>query len=158
MRLTPISRPLAESTSTVPERSLRRAQRRTAFKVGIDLVSVDDVQESIRVHSGRYLRRVYTSRELRDCAAAGGAPDARRLAARFAAKEAALKVLRAGDEAVPWTTIGVRSDRFGSPSIELTGAAGELARRRGLEALDVSLTHEGPFAAAVVVARVRGAR
>jgi holo-[acyl-carrier protein] synthase len=130
--------------------------RENGLRVGIDLMSVDAVEESIRVHAGRYLRRVYTSRELRDCATSGGAPDARRLAARFAAKEAALKVLRAGDEAVPWQTVGVLTDRFGRPSIELTGAAAELARRRGVEALDVSLTHEGPFAAAVVVARVRG--
>jgi holo-[acyl-carrier protein] synthase len=122
--------------------------------VGIDLASVADVEESIRVHGGRYLRRVYTSRELRDCAKSGGVPDARRLAARFAAKEAALKVLRAGDEAVPWQAIGVRSDRSGRPSIEFTGAAGELARRRGVESLELSLTHEGPFAAAVVVAQV----
>jgi holo-[acyl-carrier protein] synthase len=132
--------------------------RENGLRVGIDLMSVDAVEESIRVHAGRYLRRVYTSRELRDCATSGGAPDARRLAARFAAKEAALKVLRAGDEAVPWQTVGVLADRFGRPSIELTGAAAELARRRGVEALDVSLTHEGPFAAAVVVARVRGER
>ncbi len=120
-------------------------------------MSVAAVEESIRVHAGRYLRRVYTSRELRECATGGGAPDPRRLAARFAAKEAAMKVLRVGDEPLAWRTIGVRSDRFGSPSIELTGAAGELARRRGFEALDVSLTHEGPYAAAVVLAQVRGA-
>ncbi|MGA2756179.1 MAG: holo-ACP synthase [Solirubrobacteraceae bacterium] len=128
------------------------------LRVGIDLISVAAVEESIRVHAGRYLRRVYTSRELRDCANSAGAPDARRLAARFAAKEAALKVLRAGDEAVPWQSIGVRADRFGRPTLELTGSAEELAARRGLEALDVSLTHEGPFAAAVVVARMRGGR
>jgi holo-[acyl-carrier protein] synthase len=127
-------------------------------RVGIDLMSIAAVEDSIRVHAGRYLRRVYTSRELRDCAGAGGAPDARRLAARFAAKEAALKVLRTDDEAVPWKAIGVRADRFGRPSIELSGAAEELALRRGIEGLDVSLTHEGPFAAAVVIARVRGER
>jgi holo-[acyl-carrier protein] synthase len=129
-----------------------------ALRVGIDLMSVEAVEESIRVHAGRYLRRVYTSRELRDCANSAGAPDARRLAARFAAKEAALKVLRAGDEAVPWQSIGVRADRFGRPTLELTGPAGELAARHGLEALDVSITHEGQLAAAVVVARMRGAR
>ena len=128
------------------------------LRVGIDLISVAAVEESIRVHAGRYLRRVYTSRELRDCANSAGAPDARRLAARFAAKEAALKVLRAGDEAVPWQSIGVRADRFGRPTLELTGPAGELAARHGLEALDVSITHEGQLAAAVVVARVRGER
>ena len=132
--------------------------RRLGLRGGIDLMSVEAVEESIRVHAGRYLRRVYTSRELRDCATSGGVPDARRLAARFAAKEAAMKVLRGGDEPLPWQTIGVLADRFGRPAIELTGAAGELARRRGIEALDVSLTHEGPFAAAVVVAQVRDER
>jgi holo-[acyl-carrier protein] synthase len=120
--------------------------------VGIDLTSVADVESSIRVHAGRYLRRVYTSGELRDCAGSGGAPDARRLAARFAAKEAALKALRSGDEAVPWSSIDVRRDRFGRPSLRLSGAAGELARRRGVESLAVSLTHDGPFAAAIVIA------
>jgi holo-[acyl-carrier protein] synthase len=135
-----------------------RTAGENGLRVGIDLMSVDAVEQSIRVHAGRYLRRVYTSRELRDCATSAGAPDAQRLAARFAAKEAALKVLRTGDEAIPWQSIGVSADRFGRPSIELTGAAGELARQRGVEALDVSLTHEGPFAAAVVVARMRGER
>ena len=130
-----------------------RYHREMAFKVGIDLVSIEAVEESIRVHASRYLGRVYTARELRDCSSAAGTPDARRLAARFAAKEAAMKVLRAGDEALPWQSIGVGRDRFGGPSIELTGAAAQLAQQRGLDAFDVSLTHEGPFAAAVVIAR-----
>lgn len=134
-----------------------RYHRQMALEVGIDLVSVDAVEESIRVHADRYLRRVYTRRELEDCRLPGGAPDASRLAARFAAKEATLKVLRRADEGLPWHSIGVCSDRFGSPSIELTGAAGALARQRGVESLGVSLTHEGPFAAAIVVAQVIGA-
>jgi len=51
----------------------------------------------------------------------------------------------------------VRSDGFGRPAIELSGSAEELARARGVKSLDVSLTHEGPFAAAVVVAQFGGA-
>jgi holo-[acyl-carrier protein] synthase len=128
-----------------------------ALKVGVDLVSVAAVADSVRVHAERYLRRVYTSRELCDCVTSSGAPDVRRLAARFAAKEAILKVLREGDEAIPWHEIGVRSDRFGRPSVELAGGAAALARRRGIDALDVSLTHEGQFAAAVAVAQMREA-
>ena len=54
-------------------------------------------------------------------------------------------------------SIGVRSDGFGRPAIELSGSAEELARARGVKSLDVSLTHEGPFAAAVVVAQFGGA-
>jgi holo-[acyl-carrier protein] synthase len=101
---------------------------------------------------------VYTERELHDCTTPVGAPDAQRLAARFAAKEATLKVLRSADEAVPWRTIGVRSGAHGAPAIELAGVAARLARRRGVESLAVSLTHEGPFAAAIVVANVREGR
>lgn len=134
-----------------------RYDREMGFKVGIDLVSIEAVEESIRVHASRYLGRVYTAGELHDCSSPAGAPDAASLAARFAAKEAAMKVLRAGDEALPWRSIGVRRDRFGGPLIELTGAAAELADRRGIDDFEVSLTHEGPFAAAVVIART-GAR
>lgn len=133
----------------------RDAATRLTLRVGIDLVDVEDVEESIRVHSERYLRRVFTSCELRECTTSGGGADAGRLAQRFAAKEAAMKVLRAGDEALPWQTIGVSAGRGVSASLRLTGAAVELACARGIEAFDVSLTHEGPFAAAVVVAHVR---
>lgn len=117
-------------------------------------MSVDSVEESLRVHADRYLQRVFTPRELEDCATPAGPPDARRLAARFAAKEAAMKVLRLADEPLPWRTIGVRSGAFGRPRLELDGAAARLAEDRGVESLDVSLTHEGPFAAAVVVAQI----
>jgi len=69
-----------------------------------------------------------------------------------------MKVLRVDDEAIPWQAIGVRSDASGRPRIELSGVAEALAEQRRIEALDVSLTHEGPFAAAVVVAGMRGSR
>jgi holo-[acyl-carrier protein] synthase len=122
------------------------------LRIGIDLVSVASIEESIREHASSYLQRVFTDAELSDCTASDGTPDARRLAARFAVKEAALKVLRERDEPIPWREIGVRSDPHGRPSLELAGAAQASARRQGFDSLDVSLTHEGPFAAAVVVA------
>jgi holo-[acyl-carrier protein] synthase len=128
------------------------------LRVGIDLVSIDAVEESVRIHAGHYLRRVYTAREVRDCRAPDGAPDPRKLARYFAAKEAALKVLDVDDESVPWPSIEVRTDHLGSLSIELTGAAEQLARQRGVTELELSITHEGPLAAAIVVARVRDER
>ena len=127
-------------------------------RVGIDMVSIDAIEDSIRVHSERYLARVYTSTELDDCRLPDGTYDARRLAARIAAKEAVLKVLHVEDDGIPWRAIGVRRDHSGRPSIELTGAAEALARERGVSAFEVSLTNAGPFAAAVVVAEVRGER
>ena len=122
------------------------------------MVSVEAIEDSIRVHSERYLGRVYTDAELDDCRLGDGTYDARALAARVAAKEAVLKVLRVADEGIPWRAIGVTGGHAGRPRIELTGAAEALARERGVAALEVSLTNAGPFAAAVVVAEVRGER
>jgi len=84
-----------------------------AARVGIDLVSVDTVRESIREHGDRYLERIYTEAELRDCLGAEGTvPE--RLAARFAAKEATIKVLRPTDEPIPWHDIEVIRHPSGS--------------------------------------------
>ena len=123
--------------------------------IGIDLASVDAVAASIAAHAERYLTRIYTPDELAACRDGHGVPVAERLAARFAAKEALLKILRSGDEPIPWRAISVRTNRFGAPSFELSGAAQAAARRRGLRSLALSLTHEGPLAAAVVSADVQ---
>jgi holo-[acyl-carrier protein] synthase len=125
-------------------------------RMGIDLVSVDLVEESIRVHADRYLERVFTERELADCQTGGGRVEAERLAARFAAKEATLKVLRPGDEGVPLTSIEVVTDPGGWVELALTGRAASIAESAGMHAFSVSLTHEGAFAAAVVAAECRG--
>jgi holo-[acyl-carrier protein] synthase len=104
----------------------------------------------LQAHGQRYLERVYTAREIADCTGADGV-DPERLAARFAAKEAAMKVLRPGDAAVPWPSIEVVRDAAGVPALTLHGPAAELARAAGLTEFAVSLTHEDAYAAAVVV-------
>jgi holo-[acyl-carrier protein] synthase len=124
------------------------------LRVGIDLTSVDAVRESIEQHADRYLERVYTETELRDCGAPGEI-DAERLASRFAVKEAAMKCLRpASDDAVPWSTIEVHRDDVGVIEVELTGRAAELAADAGISGFEASLSHEAEFAAAVVVAEL----
>ena len=117
------------------------------LRVGIDLVQAATVAQAIAEHGDHYLRRVYTEAEVAQCAG-----DPLRLAARFAAKEAAMKVLRpATGDAVPWPSIEtVRGDN-GVPVLTLHGAAAELAAAAGIAELAVSLTHEGEYAAAVVV-------
>src|ERR1700712_1899122 len=123
------------------------------MRVGTDLVVVADVRASVARFARRYLERVYTPGELRDCSLADGGHDAERLAARFAAKEAALKALRARDAAIPWTAVEVIRTPGGAPELALHGAAEALAREAGIEELAVSLTHEHEYASAVVIAR-----
>jgi holo-[acyl-carrier protein] synthase len=99
-------------------------------RVGIDLVSVDAVQDAIRLHAERYLERIYTEGELKDCQTTDGV-DPLRLAARFAAKEATLKVLRPGDEEIPWRAIEVLRYPSGWVGLQLSGPAASLAASAG---------------------------
>ena len=126
------------------------------LRVGIDLVRVSTVRDAIAAHGDRYLERVYTARELEDCRTAG-VVDPLRLAARFAAKAAAMKALRVGDEAVPWPSIEIVRDPAGYAELELHGRAGELAYAQGVAGLAVSLTHEDEYASAVVTAELHAA-
>jgi holo-[acyl-carrier protein] synthase len=124
------------------------------LRVGIDLVSADSVRDSIASHGQQYLQRIYTERELADSHTAG-ALDPERLAARFAAKEATIKVLRGGDEPVPWREIEVRRELSGWVRLQLAGRAATLATDAGITDLAVSLTHERGMSCAVVIAEIR---
>ena len=122
------------------------------MRVGIDLTSVTGVREAVAAHGDRYLTRVYTPRELSDC---GGDPA--RLAGRFAAKEAAIKVLRPHrDTALPWNDIEVLRQPGGHVELRLAGSAAQRAEHEGLAGFSVSLSHEGDTACAVVLAEGRG--
>ena len=116
----------------------------------MDLVWTEEVREALDAHGDRYLQRVFTERELAQC---GRSP--RRLAGRFAAKEATMKVLRTDDEPVPWRSIGVHDRPGGELSLDLSGPAAELAARQGVGGLAVSVTHRKALAAAVVLAEGR---
>jgi holo-[acyl-carrier protein] synthase len=117
-----------------------------SLRIGIDLVSVAQVEESVADHGQAYLSRIYTDQELRD-----SGDDPARLAARFAAKEATMKALGRDDEGFGWRSVAVTRGADGQPSIELSGAAADLARRRGMKSIAVSLTHQPGHAAAIVV-------
>lgn len=120
-------------------------------RVGIDLVTVDSVRDSLDAHGEHYLARVYTAGEREDCATPTGV-DPERLAGRFAAKEATLKVLRPGEVGVPWYCIEVVRDAGGWVELELSGPAAAVAADGGVTDLALSITHEGGFASAVVIA------
>jgi holo-[acyl-carrier protein] synthase len=76
-----------------------------------------------------------------------------RLAGRFAAKEAVLKVLEVSSTAVvPWHSIEVRTGGNGVPYVVLSGHAAALAERQGIARIDISLSHDAGIAMAVAAA------
>ena len=122
------------------------------LRVGADITRVDDVSASVARFGERYLRRVFTPHEIASCT---GSPSvaAASLAARFAAKEATIKVLRPVDATPAWRTIEVHRHPSGWSEIRLTGEAAKLAATAEITELAVTLTHDGDLAAAVVIAQ-----
>ncbi|WP_019202823.1 holo-ACP synthase [Tsukamurella sp. 1534] len=117
--------------------------------IGIDLVAIGDVEYSLAEFGDRFLRRVFTGAERRECAG-----DARRLAARLAAKEAAIKALRPGPEVpTPPREIEVVTTPYG-PELRLHGGLAARARARGWREPRVSLSHTDCHAVAVVTVEV----
>lgn len=74
------------------------------------------------------------------------------LAARFAAKEAAMKALGVGVRTVGFRDLEIVTAASGAPTITTHGRALELAEKLGVTSLLVSLTHTENLAGAIVVA------
>jgi len=117
-------------------------------RVGCDLVELTEVENSIATFGEKYLRRIFTASELEDCA---GPTNIARLAARFAAKEAAIKAFAVPESAFVPTEIEVVSSQS-LPRLQLSGAAARLAHIQGWSDVSLSLSHTGCHAAAVLVA------
>lgn len=117
--------------------------------VGVDLVQVSDVARSIDALGDRYVRRVFTEREIAYCTASPEMTSAR-FAARFAAKEATLKALRLHDHGLDWRAIEVRQEPAGWCELQLHGDAATLAEQAGWICASLSLSHEGDYATAMV--------
>ena len=125
------------------------------MRVGIDLVSVNRIAGSLAEFGDRFMHKLFTADEI---AYAVAAPEltAQRLAARFAAKEAAIKALGlGGDRAVDFREIEVRRAGDGAVALALHGATGRHAASLGVDAVALSFSHEGDLATAIVVATTK---
>ncbi len=116
--------------------------------VGVDLVEISRVERVLQRHGERFLRRVYTEREV---AYARGRAAA--LATRWAAKEAAAKAFGTGIGSIRFNEIEILCDEQGKPELHLHGRAAQLANQCQWKYLAVSLSHAGDCAIAFVVAQ-----
>ena len=114
-------------------------------------MQVADVEGARRRYGARYLRRVFTDAEQAESAG----PDAsRRLAARFAAKEAVVKALRVGDVMGPWTEIEIVRHPAGGTRVRFNGRMKDTPAARSVTSIDISVAHEGHLAMATAVALI----
>lgn len=119
--------------------------------LGTDLVEVQRMDRLLDRHRDR-LDRIFTSGEQRYCLA-NPARQAEHFAARFAAKEAALKALGTGwSGGIAWTDIEVVRLPSGKPDLKVHGVARDRAVGAGIARWWVSLSHVRGYAQATVVA------
>jgi len=120
--------------------------------VGADVCDPARLQRGIERHGEQFIRRVFTQKEAAYCASR---PDPYpSYAARFAGKEAVMKVLGTGMRA-GFTNIEIIHDADGAPVVTLHGHAREIATQAGIDRVAISLSHEKGFALAFAAARIR---
>lgn len=131
---------------------------------GIDIIEVERVRGAVERWGERFLRRVFTPRELADCAAPGPNPRYESLAARWAAKEAAAKAFGIGLTGLGAAAVPSLSARAAFHDIEVVRTPdgpptlclhGVLAPRATALEVRLSLSHTATYAVASVVALER---
>ena len=119
-------------------------------RVGVDIIEIARIAEAVTQYGERFLHRVYTDAELEYCQSR-----INQLATRFAAKEAVVKALGAGNGGIGWKDMEVVTGEDGAPSIKLHGKAVERFNELGLTDLVISLSHSKEYAVASVVGGIK---
>jgi holo-[acyl-carrier protein] synthase len=115
-------------------------------RIGVDIIEILRIKKASASWGERFLKRIYTNRELDLCQ---GKMES--LAARFAGKEAVMKALRGPLTASTWKEIEILSGTEGEPVVILHGQALEAANRLGLSGFSISLSHSRDNAVALVI-------
>lgn len=120
------------------------------LNTGVDLIEVERVKQAIERQGERFLKRIYTSKELTLCG--DNMPS---LAGRFAAKEAVAKALCTGIGDVAWTDIEILRGPNKEPILHLHGNAKKISKQKKLKVWSLSISHTHEHAIAMVVAMAR---
>src|SRR5258707_13097321 len=117
---------------------------------GIDIAEVPRIRQAIERLGQRFVERIYTAGEMRYCDSKANRVE--RYAARFAAKEAAMKALGTGwNHGVRWRDCEVVRMPGGRPTLVFHGKAAEFAARLAVKNSALSLSHTVDQAIAQVI-------
>jgi len=118
--------------------------------MGVDIAEVPRIGQSIERFGARFLERIFTSGEMRYCDPKANRVE--RYAARFAAKEAAMKALGTGwNHGVRWVDCEVVRMPGGRPTMAFHGKAAEFAAKLGVKNTALSISHTADQAIAQVI-------
>jgi holo-[acyl-carrier protein] synthase len=115
--------------------------------LGVDLASIERVA-AVLVKYPRFAERCFTGHE-REYAFRFARPE-RRLAARFAGKEAVMKSMGTGWRRVRWRDIEITGG--GKPTVRVSGTARARAEALGVTGFEITITHTDTDALVIAVA------
>jgi holo-[acyl-carrier protein] synthase len=119
---------------------------------GVDITDVSRIAAMIQSHGDAFWSRVFTAGERAYCEQ-NVKRCAEHAAARFAAKEAAMKCLGTGwRDGIAWTDFEVVREPSGRPVLSVSGEAARVASGLGITRWHVSLSHTDATAVASVIA------
>jgi holo-[acyl-carrier protein] synthase len=113
-------------------------------ELGIDIIKVDRIRDTLERFGTRFSRRVLTPAEQRYVR---DRPET--MAGRWAAKEAVSKVLGLGVRGIGWRDIEVERLPTGQPAVRLHGRAAARADQLGMGRIALSISHESDYAVAI---------
>src|SRR5262249_29511716 len=120
------------------------------ISIGIDIIEVRRVRETVE-RTPRFTERVFTEAERAYCDSRG-AVAAQHYAARFAAKEAALKAFQTGWRGgIAWQDVEVAAHDSGAPYLIFSGAVAGVFTQAVAPAGNLSWSHTSEHAIAQVV-------
>ena len=118
------------------------------FGIGIDIIEIDRVKNSVEKYGDHFLKKVYTQTELDYCLSKGN--KYQHLAARFAAKEAVYKALTTGwSKDVGWQDIEIYNEPNGLPLVNLKGDLNSFLTDG--KSLKISMSHSRDYVACVAI-------
>jgi phosphopantetheine--protein transferase-like protein len=121
------------------------------MKCGVDLVDIARFKRFLDKTPRQKLAQVFTEKEQKECSDKESSLHS--LAARFAAKEACMKLFPKETAANEWDfqDIEVATDAFGAPFIERKGKIGQFMQRYAYREISLSITHADAYACAFAV-------
>jgi len=119
--------------------------------IGTDIIECLRIAQMIERHGEMFISRVYTQHEIEYCTVRKAATQ--HYAGRWAAKEAVLKAIGTGwIKGITWRDVEVANEFGGKPIIRLSGGALESSKRRGIEQVQISISHCRTHAVAYALA------
>ncbi len=112
------------------------------FGIGIDIIEIERIQQSIEKFGDKFLNKIFTQGELEYSLSKKN--KYQHLAARFAAKEAIAKALATGwSKGFRWKDIEIYNEKNGLPQVQLKGALHDFVGED--KSLKITMSHSDHY-------------